>query len=187
MPNERNLPAGDSNPAARIRSAVLVPVFRRDDGDLRILVVRRGARGIHGGQLAFPGGKCEPGDRSPLETALREAEEEVGLAAGEVEVLATLPVIDTLTTGFLIHPFLARIRPPRGWRCQAEEIVEVFELRVRDLSRPEMRREETVQFPTWPQAMRIAFYQVGDHRLWGASFRILEPLLPRLLAGEWPV
>ncbi len=177
-----------SDPAPpRIQSAVLVPVFRRDDGELRLLVVRRAEGGLHGGQLAFPGGKCEPGDATPLATALREAHEEVGIAPEEVQILAPLPPVDTATTGFLIHPFLGRLTSPGNWRLEAGEIAEVLEVKVKDLSRPEMRGEAMEQFPVWPAPMRIAFYRVGPHRLWGATHRIVESLVPRLLAGEWPL
>lgn len=176
------------NPAsARIRSAVLVPVFRRPDGELRVVLVRRGEGGLHGGELGFPGGKCEPADASPLATALREAHEEIGIEGGHVEILETLPPVDTMTTGYLIHPFLGRIAPPAAWRCRAGEIAEVLEVPAQELARPEARGEDIANFPTWPAPKRISFYKIGPHRLWGASYRILQPLLPRLLAGEWRV
>ncbi len=168
-----------------VQAAVLVPVFRREDGELRVVLVRRGDRGVHGGQLAFPGGKCEPGDSSPLAAALREADEEVGLAAGQVRILAPLPATDTFTTGYLIFPFLARIDPPRVWRIQSGEIAEVIEAKVRDFSQPGARGTGVERIPPSSEPEEIAFYRVGPHRLWGATYRILEPLVPRLLAGEW--
>ena len=168
-----------------IQSAVLVPVFRRDDGEVRLLLVRRGDQGPHGGQLAFPGGKCEPGDASPLATALREAREEVGIVREHVEVLASLPPIETLTTGFMIHPFLGRLDPPWRWEMQTGEIVEVLEVRVSEFIRPENRGEEMAHFPTWPAAKHVTFCRVGPYRLWGATYRIVESLVPHLLAGEW--
>jgi len=170
-----------------IPAAVLVPVFRRDRGELRLLLVRRGERGPHGGQLGFPGGRCEADDASPAATALREAREEVGLDAGRVAILARLPSVDTLSTGFVVHPFLARIEPPPAWRCQAGEIAEALEVEVRELARPDLRGEEMTQFPGSPAPARIAFYRIGPHRLWGVTYRIVEPLVPRLLAGEWRV
>lgn len=170
-----------------ITAAVVVPVFRRGGGELRVLLVRRGEQGPHGGELAFPGGKGEPADPSPLATALRELHEEVGLAPDQVEVLESLPAVDTLVSGYRIFPFLARIQPPAVWCFQTGEIAEVIETAVRDLVRPEVRATGVFQFAGGPDAAPAPFLRVGPYRLWGATLRILDPLLPRLLAGEWPV
>jgi 8-oxo-dGTP pyrophosphatase MutT (NUDIX family) len=86
-----------------------VPLFRDDEGELRLVLVARGPLGRHGHQLSLPGGKHEPGDASLLETALRETEEEIGLTRANFEVTGALPPIDTRTTGFRVHPHLARI------------------------------------------------------------------------------
>jgi 8-oxo-dGTP pyrophosphatase MutT (NUDIX family) len=166
-------------------SAVLVPVFRDAAGELKVVVVRRSDWGIHGGELAFPGGKREPTDASLQATALREAKEEVGLTADNVQVLAELPPIDTFVSNFRITPFLARVRPSAVWQFQAREVAEVLEVSLRHLADPATYAEEDWQLPGWPQAYRIEFWRVGPYPLWGASFRILQPLLPRLLAGEW--
>jgi 8-oxo-dGTP pyrophosphatase MutT (NUDIX family) len=168
-----------------VDAAVLAPVFRDGQGDLRLVLVRRTEGGLHGGQLALPGGRRDPDDVSPLETALREADEEIGLPSEAVHVLATLPVIETRTTGYRIAPFLGRIVRPPAWRLAEAEIAEVIEARVADLARPEARGEGLEHFKGWPDPIPIRFLRVGSHRLWGATFRILEPLLPRLLAGEW--
>jgi 8-oxo-dGTP pyrophosphatase MutT (NUDIX family) len=164
-----------------------VPVFRRGDGELLLLLVRRGEQGAHGGQLGFPGGKCEAEDASPLETAIREAREEVGLTRDQIEILAHLPPVETLTTGFRIVPFLARVTPPPRWLCQDGEIAEVFEVKVGELARSEDRGAETANLSVGGEPLPLAFYRIGPYRLWGASFRILEPLRPRLLAGEWRI
>ena len=176
----------DAHPVLK-ESAVLVPAFRRADGELRLLLVRRGAQGLHGGQLGFPGGKCEAGDASSLETALREAREEVGLTRDAIKILAELPAVETLTTGFRIVPFLARVTPPPQWVLQEGEIAEILEPTVRDLTRPEARGEDVVRVPNETEPLPISFYRVGSYRLWGASHRILEPLLPHLLAREWEI
>jgi 8-oxo-dGTP pyrophosphatase MutT (NUDIX family) len=97
-------------------AAVLVPVYRAQDGELVVVLVRRGEDGAHGGQLALPGGQRDPGDVDLAATALREAEEEIGLAGDRVELLAALPVVETQTTGFRIAPFLARLVVPTPWR-----------------------------------------------------------------------
>ena len=176
--------SAESEPKRR-ESAVLVPVFRDRDGILRVVLVRRAPGGIHGGQLAFPGGTRESSDASALDTALREAEEEIGLARANVEVLATLPVIATRTSGYRIEPFLARITRPSSWKPQPSEVAEVLEVEIEPLARPESRGAAIETFPTWPGPQRIEFLRIGPHRLWGASYRIFEPLVPRLLAGEW--
>jgi 8-oxo-dGTP pyrophosphatase MutT (NUDIX family) len=155
---------------------------------VRLVLVRRGPRGVHGGQLALPGGRREPEDPDLLATALREAEEEIGLEGATVEMLAALPIVETATTGFRIAPFLGRLPgPPPAWRRQESEIAEVLEVPIDDLAHPETHREEPMQLAGWPEPRLIPCYRIGEHRLWGATYRIVHPLLPRLLAGEWPV
>ena len=168
-------------------SAVLVPVYRDTTGALRVVLIVRTEHGRHGGQVALPGGMRSATDRDLVATALREAEEEVGLARDAVEILATLPQVDT-STGYLITPFLAHvIAPPSEWRRQEREIAEVLVVPVDDLVRPDLRDEEWWQLPGWSIRRRIPFIRIGAHKLWGATYRIVEPLVPRLLAGEWPI
>jgi 8-oxo-dGTP pyrophosphatase MutT (NUDIX family) len=166
-------------------SAVLVPMFRDAAGEITLVLIRRSDYGIHGGQLAFPGGKREPTDASLLATALRETEEEVGLSAAAIDVLAALPPVQTLTSGFHIAPFLARITPPLTWHFQPTEIAEVLEVPLRHLIDPANAGQELWQLPGWPTPELISFWRIGPYHLWGATYRILHQLLPRLLAGEW--
>jgi 8-oxo-dGTP pyrophosphatase MutT (NUDIX family) len=173
--------------APLVNSAVLVPVYRGVHGKLRIVLIRRSEGGYHGGQLAFPGGKCDAADASLQDTALREAWEEIGLERGNVQVLADLPVAQTLTGSFRVFPFLARVIAPAPWRPDAREVSEVLEPDVADLARPDARDAEIMQFPDWPAPYLTPFYRVGPWKVWGVTYRILDALLPRLLAGEWPV
>lgn len=168
-------------------SAVLVPVFRDAQGELQVVMVRRAAFGVHGGQLAFPGGKHEPEDASLQATALREAFEEVSLPPEQVEILAALPSV-AIPTGFRIAPFLGRIRRPEAWQWQTTEIDEVLEIPLRHLVDDTNHTQETWELAGWPGPRLVPFYRVGaGYQLWGASYRIIRPLIPRLLAGEWEV
>ncbi|MDX1502202.1 MAG: CoA pyrophosphatase [Thermoanaerobaculia bacterium] len=178
--------AADRETPPRRHAAVLIPLLRDAHGDLRLVVVRRTDGGPHGGQLAFPGGGRSPEDASPWETALREAQEEIGLPPERVARLAELDPLDTLTTRFRIHPFLGWVRRPPRWSLQESEIAEVLEPRVAVLLEPGAHVFDTVPLPRGGRYGPTPGYRVGEHLLWGASYRILHPLLPRLAAGEWP-
>jgi len=169
------------------KSAVIVPLYRDMDGDLRLVLVLRTKWGVHGGQLAFPGGKHEKEDSSMRDTALRETFEEIGLSSDRIEILEELPAVDTRTTGFLIFPFLSRIIRPDQWQPDKQEIDEIIEVRVADLMRPESSGSEIRHYSFWPEPRLTPFYRVGERKLWGATYRILYPLLPRLAGGEWEI
>ena len=175
----------DPIPNPLIESAVLVPVFRRADGIMRIVLVWRSDHGVHGGQIGFPGGKCEPADHSLLETALRETHEEIGLSRDRVKVIEALPSVETVTSAYRIFPFLAEIDPPPTWQHCSDEIVEVMEPAVDDLAKPEAHGEDMAGVLTWPGPRPIPFFRLGPHCIWGATYRILKPLLPRLRANQF--
>src|SRR5512147_2845889 len=104
-----------------IDSAVLIPVYRSQIGELHIVMILRKPGGVHGGQIAFPGGKRDSQDETMLDTALREVAEELGLAVAKCDVLAELPMEQTRTTGYRVFPFLARINTPERWRIAERE------------------------------------------------------------------
>lgn len=171
-----------------IDAAVLAPVYRDGHGRLGLVFVVRTPGGRHGGQVAFPGGRRETADADLLATALREAQEEIGLARNQVDVLATLPVVETITTGFRVAPFLGRLAGPMPtWRRQESEIAEVLEVRLDKLAAPDAHGAHVWRYPDWPEPRLVSFYRVGPHKVWGLTYRVLELLLPRLLAGEWQV
>ncbi len=169
-------------------AAVLVPVYRDDGGELRVvLVVRADDGGLHGGQLGLPGGKPESGDRDLLATALREAEEEVGLHPSSVEVVAALSHFDTRATGWRVHPFLGRIPRGTSWRLDQAEIVGVLTPSVRALAAPTARGMLPFSSLRFPEPRLVDGIDVDGHVLWGMTLRLLDDLIPRLLAGEWEI
>lgn len=113
----------------RIPAAVLLGLIDRPEPDVTtvLLTVRTAHLRDHAGQVAFPGGRVDPGDDGPVATALREAQEEVGLPPELVEILGFLPPYDTVT-GFHVQPVVGWVRPPPDFRPQPFEVADVFEV-----------------------------------------------------------
>ena len=168
-----------------VEAAVLVPVYRDAANALRLILIVRAPGGPHGSQIGFPGGVREPGDDSLLDTALREAHEEIGLPPTNVEIITPLDLIDTIATGFTISPFLGRITPLSRWTPQESEVDDILDVRVEDLLAPGIHGTRMARYGELPEPRQISFYRLGPHELWGATYRIVQPLLPRLQNGEW--
>ena len=169
-------------------AAVLLPVFRDAEEELRVvLVIRADDGGQHGGQLGLPGGKPEPGDEDLLATALREANEEVGLTPAAIDVVATLEPLATRATGWLVHPFLARVPADTAWRLQETEIVGILTPAARVLADPASRAMLPFSSLRFREPLLVDGIDVEGHVLWGMTLRLLDTVLPRLLAGEWDV
>ncbi|MGZ8484641.1 MAG: NUDIX hydrolase [Candidatus Binatia bacterium] len=170
-----------------IDAAVLIPVYRSQQGELHIVMILRNPGGVHGGQVAFPGGKHDPADDTMLDTALREAREELGLVVPREDILAELPMEQTRTTGYRVFPYVARITLPDRWQIAEREIAEIIDVRLNDLAGPGAHDMMIDRFPTWRKAEQVSYYRIGEHRLWGLSYRILHPVIPRLVGGDWNV
>ena len=170
-----------------IDAAVLIPVYRSQQGELHIVMILRNPGGVHGGQVAFPGGKHDPADDTMLDTALREAREELGLVVPREDILAELPMEQTRTTGYRVFPYVARITLPDRWQIAEREIAEIVDVRLNDLTGPSAHDKMIDRFPTWRKAEQVSYYRIGEHRLWGLSYRILHPVIPRLVGGDWNV
>ena len=103
-------------------------------------------------------------------------------------MLTALPVIPTTTTGFRLAPFLGRLSgPPTTWKRQETEVDEILEVAIDDLRKPGAHAIEDWQLAGWSEPRPISFFWIGPYKLWGATYRIVEPLLPRLDAGEWDI
>ena len=152
-----------------------------------LVLVRRTEGDIHGGQLAFPGGKMSSTDDTLWDTALRESEEEIGLKRINVELLEQLPNVFTQTSRFDITPFLAKINRPVKWAPDEREVAEIIEIPVKDLTKPEAHGKEVKNFPQWPAPRLVPFYRVGKYQLWGATYRILNPVVDKLLNRSWKI
>jgi 8-oxo-dGTP pyrophosphatase MutT (NUDIX family) len=125
-------------------AAVLVPLVMRDELTL-LLTLRTGNLSTHSGQVAFPGGRADEADWGPVETALREAHEEIGLPAGHVEVLGTLPIYVT-GTAYIITPVVALVTPGFELQPNPDEVADVFEVPLAWLMNPANHRRHEMEF-----------------------------------------
>lgn len=165
-------------PGPEIPSAVLVPIFHQGEGTEPHLVLTRRRADLrrHAGEISFPGGRRDAEDPDLATTALREAEEEIGLRREAVSMIGELPSVSTFATNYVIHPFVGLVPAGLAWRVSAREVDEVLELPV-----PAVRESRT---RTVMKRRGITFetdaYILGEHLIWGATARIIEHLLARL-------
>jgi len=160
-----------------------VPLFLIDDGEEPHVVFtkRRTDLRRHAGEISFPGGRQDPEDADLSSTALREAEEEIGLPRAQVSLIGELAPVSTFVTNYVIHPFVGLVPAGLVWEASPSEVDAVLELPLEALRAGRTR--------TRMERRGIAFetdaYVVDGHLIWGATARILESLLKR--AGELPL
>jgi 8-oxo-dGTP pyrophosphatase MutT (NUDIX family) len=158
------------------QAAVLVPLFGHPGQSGLVFTERRSDLRRHPGEISFPGGRRDGPAEDLTTTALREAEEEIGLDPGEVEVVGALPPVGTFVTGYKVHPFVGLIPEGLPLRPNPAEVAAILLLRLEELRagfalRRLVRRGIPIRTPT---------YVVGEHLIWGATARILGDLLDRL-------
>jgi len=157
-------------------AAVLIPLYLEGDELVAVFTERRADLRRHAGEISFPGGRQEEPGEDLRQTALREAEEEIGLPPPEVDLVGALPPTGTFVTGYKIHPFVGMIPPGRSWTPQESEVAQVLELSLRDLR----QGAESKRLPRKGVPIKTPTYTVGEHFVWGATGRIVEALLGRL-------
>ncbi len=169
-------------PHAR-RAAVLVTLFERQ-GELQLVFIRRASSlRAHSGEIAFAGGKAEPSDVSLLMTALREAQEEIGLDPARVQVLGVLAPVFTVVSNYLITPVVAYLpQGPGPLRIQESEVTELLFASLQSLADPAIARTE--QWTRGGSTRTIYIYDYGDYRIWGATGRIVASLLATIDATD---
>jgi 8-oxo-dGTP pyrophosphatase MutT (NUDIX family) len=162
----------------QVAAAVLVPLYE-DDGELRVVLTKRRADlRRHAGEISFPGGRRDPGDVSLSDTALREAEEEIGLPRDDVTLVGALERTSTFVTNYAIHPFVGLLDGRRPWRASELEVDTVLEPSLLEVRAGATRtRMERRGFTFETDA-----YVFDGELVWGATARILEDLLARTAA-----
>jgi 8-oxo-dGTP pyrophosphatase MutT (NUDIX family) len=157
-------------------ASVLVPLVQRDDVTV-LLTQRTDHLTDHPGQISFPGGRAEPEDADAIATALREAEEEIGLHARHIEVLGSLPTYTT-GTGFIVTPVVALIQPPFTIEPQPDEVAEVFEVPLAFLMSPQNHRRHRVEAAGTRREFLSMPWSAGEasprYFIWGATAAMLR-------------
>ncbi|MDP2931373.1 MAG: CoA pyrophosphatase [Chloroflexota bacterium] len=161
--------------ASRVAAAVLLPLCYRDGQYYLLFVKRTETVKVHKGQMSFPGGTCEVTDVSRLDTALRECSEEIGLKADQVEVLGELDDAITLTTGYIVTPFVGVIAGLCQLQPDRQEIEQVIEIPVAALLDKSNCTEETQIIDG--KEVPVYTYRYQGQVIWGATARILAQFL----------
>ena len=165
----------------RTEAAVLVPMHGWPENPGLVFTERRHDLRRHAGEISFPGGRRDPGEEL-LDTALREAEEEIGLSPEQVEVVGALPPIGTFVTNYRVHPFVGLIEEGLPFEPNPAEVESVLVASLDDLiaayaKRRLVRRGVPIKTDT---------YDLSGKVIWGATARILGELLERLRSDEFP-
>lgn len=163
------------------RASVLVPIVDRDEPTV-LLTQRSDHLSDHPGQIAFPGGRAEASDADATATALREAQEEIGLPASQIDVLGAMPLYTT-GTGFIVTPVVAIVEPAYSMRADPFEVAEVFEVPLAFLMNPSHHRHHAVEFGGVRREFLSIPYQGVDAQghprryfVWGATAAMLRNL-----------
>lgn len=176
LPRGRNLNIDPVKYTSLKLSSVLVLLFEENDEISVILTQRQEYKGIHSGQIAFPGGKSEQSDSDRIFTALREANEEIGINMKDVSVISTLTELYIPPSNFLVLPVLGVSKSSLDLKLDDREVKEVFSISLEKLSDPkilEIREFKVKDFYT----IQAPAYVVDDKIIWGATAMILTELL----------
>jgi 8-oxo-dGTP pyrophosphatase MutT (NUDIX family) len=162
-------------PGTLIKAAVLVPIIDHGDEPYMLFTKRTDRVGSHKGQISFPGGVVDPGDRTLVDAALRECEEEIALPRTAVETLGMIDDRETYATNFVITPVVGVVRHPVSWQPDGHEIERVIEVPFKRLI-----ARDGIRVEHWERdgATRpVYFFEYEQDTIWGATARILVDFL----------
>ncbi|MBA2240247.1 MAG: CoA pyrophosphatase [Solirubrobacterales bacterium] len=163
-------------PGGHTEAAVLVPLHGLGEDPGVVFTERRHDLSRHAGEISFPGGRRDHPGEDLRSTALREAEEEIGLDPAGVELIGALPPIGTFVTNYRVHPFVGLVAPGLEYTLNPGEVETLLDFRIAQLREGfAMRRLVRRGVP-----FRTPTYEVDGHLIWGATARILGGLLERM-------
>lgn len=168
------------DPSRMRDAAVLVILYDRGDGDWQLVFIRRnttGGRDKHSGQVAFPGGKRDPGDPDLMYTALREAQEEVSLDLRQVDVIGSLTPLYITVSHFRVHPYVAYVPSIPALSRQESEIESILDFPLAAFFTPGNVQSTRIRLDAGIILNQVPAFVIGGEVIWGATAMILSELL----------
>ena len=154
------------------RGSVLILIYQENNELLTLFIKRTEYKGVHSGQISFPGGKYEPADLIEERTALRETQEEIGINISEVEIIGKLSDLYIPPSNFLVSPFVGFISSKPSFRLNKKEVAGIIEVSLNTLLN-KSENYETGNIKTANNAsIQAPFYEIGGYQVWGATAMI---------------
>jgi 8-oxo-dGTP pyrophosphatase MutT (NUDIX family) len=163
-------------------SAVMMLLFERSENWHTLLIERPGNQGTHSGQLAFPGGRIEL-DETPLMAALRETEEEVGIASQHIEILGELSELYIPPSHFVVKPYVGLWQSTGPLRTNPDEVVRTLEVSLDYLRHPNSLQRHQVQMSGLNTPLEVPGFALEDKVLWGATAMMIQEFRVLLAAA----
>jgi len=159
-----------------IKSSILILLYPKNNKVFTTFILRQKYDGVHSGQVSFPGGRLEKGDRSLIATALREAKEEVNINPDEVSVLGTLSDLYIPPSNYVVSPVVAYSYSEPDFVAQESEVAEIIESDLGFLFDPKCKKETTIDIGNSTK-IKTPYFDVKGHVVWGATAMILSELI----------
>jgi len=173
-----------SGNASYREASVLVPLFRKDGRFWLLFTQRTSTVEYHKGEVSFPGGTVDLDDDSWQQTAVRETFEEIGVREEDIEILGQLDDMNTLTSQFIIHPFVGMIPFPYSFHISRREVERLIEVPLQFFLNPSQPRPYSIEYEG--ERIEMPAFIYGDAVIWGATERILENFIDLIRHGmEW--
>jgi 8-oxo-dGTP pyrophosphatase MutT (NUDIX family) len=166
------MPLGDESIR---KAAVMIPLFRSLETDCLMLTVRSIYEGVHSGQISFPGGKFDENEIDPIQVALREMEEEVGIKAAQVKIIGKLSPLYIPVSKMHVQPIIAWVSEP-SWTANSHEVAQILEVPIQQLFQDNVIQKKRMEFsPGIP--VEVPYFDIQGHVVWGATAMIISELL----------
>lgn len=164
-------------------SAVMCLLFEKENKVHLILIKRPDYQGVHGGQLAFPGGKPEPFDSNLLATAIRETYEEIGIEKEKISTLGQLSNVYVWASNFLVTPFIGFLESKPKYIKNTREVAEIIEIPISFLLREDIIKEKPMKSKL-NNLMNAPYFDIDGKVLWGATAMMINELLEIIKRNE---